>query len=200
MSIKHFSSSKLGSVPVRWDNAWSTVYTSILFSSLFIFLPHQMPREYFRAALDGVVKGSVMGGALDLGVDVHLHAQQKDDTLQVLIQHCQMQEVLAPGIHLKMQGVWSLGSQSSILTCSAAFGSRFRIALPTSSSLAAMALAKGVWPTLSLTVRSRSSCERRTAEHWVCLQLMETWRALWPMESCSKGEGRGGAQDSKGVP
>lgn len=66
-----------------------------------VILPHQMSCEYLRAALDGIVKGRVVGGALHLGVDIHLHAQQKYDALEVLVQHRQMQEVLAPSIHLK---------------------------------------------------------------------------------------------------
>ncbi len=46
------------------------------------------------------MKGRVHGGALDLGVDVRLHAQHEDDTLQVLVQHSKMEEVLTTGIHL----------------------------------------------------------------------------------------------------
>ena len=62
--------------------------------------PYQVPCQYLRATLDGVMKGRVHGGALDLGVDVSLHAQHEDDALQVLIQHGKMEEVLASGVHL----------------------------------------------------------------------------------------------------
>ena len=78
-----------------------------------------------------------------------------------------------------------------MLTCSAAFGSFLRIARPASLSLTAMAAAKGVFPLLSLSVRSMSAWDSKMSEQRGCLQQMETCRAPRPVESC---EGVGGCE------
>lgn len=43
---------------------------------------------------------SVLCGVLDLGVDVHFHTHEEDDSLHVLVEDGQVEEVLALAIHL----------------------------------------------------------------------------------------------------
>lgn len=60
-----------------------------------------MPDKDLRAGFDGVVKGRVLGGVLNLRIDVDCHAQQENDTLNVLIKNSKVEEVLTFSVHLK---------------------------------------------------------------------------------------------------
>ena len=70
------------------------------------------------------------------------------------------------------------------LTCSAAFGSFFKIAFPVALSLAASAAAKGVCPFLSLKVRSSLGWDNKISEQRGCLVDIATCSGVRPSKSC----------------
>ena len=53
---------------------------------MFKFM-YQVPNEDLRTSLDGIMKGCVLSGVLDLRVDISSDAQKKDDPLYVLIEN-----------------------------------------------------------------------------------------------------------------
>ena len=68
-------------------------------------------------------------------------------------------------------------------TCSAALGSLWRMAFPTSLSREVRAAAKAVLSLLSRTARSREGCANRRWEQRGCLHRMDTCSAVRPAES-----------------
>lgn len=60
-----------------------------------------MPDKDLGAGFDGIVKGRVLGGVLNFRIDVDCHAQQENDTLNVLIKNSKVEEVLTFSVHLK---------------------------------------------------------------------------------------------------
>ena len=63
-------------------------------------LTHQVSNEYLRPSFDGVVKGSIECGVLDLRVHIDLNTHEEYDSLYILFQDGQVQEVLSLAVHL----------------------------------------------------------------------------------------------------
>jgi hypothetical protein len=70
-----------------------------------------------------------------------------------------------------------------VITCSAALGSRFRIAWAALLFLVVIAAAKGVKPALSLMVRSRPGCANRREIITACWFSMAIWIGAFPSAS-----------------